>query len=104
MIHNWVNESKVVSPLTLVMVGQKQGVGKTTFIRNIMPQALADYYIESKLNHNDKDSVKLLTQALLLSDDEFGGKAHKEAEAFKELSDESRSNNEGSLWYAQRNV
>ena len=89
MIHNWVNESKVVSPLTLVMVGQKQGVGKTTFIRNIMPQALADYYIESKLNHNDKDSVKLLTQALLLSDDEFGGKAHKEAEAFKELSDKA---------------
>ena len=51
-VHNWIsplNETKV-SPLTFVLCGQKQGTGKTSFFRNLLPKELQDYLIEKKID------------------------------------------------------
>lgn len=87
-LHNWTAEynSKIVCPLTLVLSGQKQGTGKTSFLRNILPKELQQYFVESKLNGSD-NSITLICQNLMVSDDEFGGKAFKDVKEYKSLSD-----------------
>jgi hypothetical protein len=88
-VHNWiapVNELKV-SPLTLVLCGQKQGTGKTSFFRNLLPTDLQKYLIEHKIDAKDKDSVYNLVKGLLVLDDEFGGLATKDVKDFKKVAD-----------------
>ena len=89
MVHNWtssINE-KLVSPLTLVLTGQQHGTGKTSWLRNIMPNDLEKYVVETKINGQDKDSVYRLCSSLLIIDDEFGGKAFKDVKEYKAISD-----------------
>ena len=88
-IHNWTSNfnEKKVCPLTLVLNGQQHGTGKTSFLRNIMPEELEKYIIEAKINGQDKDSVYRLCSALLIIDDEFGGKAFKDVKEYKAISD-----------------
>lgn len=88
-LHNWTanfNE-KLVCPLTLVLTGQQHGTGKTSFLRNIMPADLQKYAVEAKINGSDKDSMYMLCNALLVLDDEFGGKAFKDVKEYKSISD-----------------
>jgi hypothetical protein len=88
-VHNWVqpmNETKV-SPLTLVLCGQKQGTGKTSFFRNLLPDELKKYLIEHKIDAKDKDSIYNLVKGLLVLDDEFGGLATKDVKDFKKVAD-----------------
>ncbi len=88
-VHNWISplsETKV-SPLTLVLCGQKQGTGKTSFFRNLLPEDLKDYLIEKKIDANDKDSMYNLAKGLICFDDEFGGLATKDVKDFKRVAD-----------------
>lgn len=88
-IHNWcshINETKV-SPLTFVLCGQKQGTGKTSFFRNLLPKDLQKYLIEHKIDSKDKDSIYNLVKGLLVLDDEFGGLATKDVKDFKKIAD-----------------
>lgn len=88
-VHNWMSplhETKV-SPLTIVLCGQKQGTGKTSFFRNILPTQLQDYLIEKKIDANDKDSMYNLAKGLICFDDEFGGLATKDVKDFKRVAD-----------------
>lgn len=88
-VHNWISplaETKV-SPLTLVLCGQKQGTGKTSFFRNLLPDELQDYLIEKKIDANDKDSMYNLAKGLVCFDDEFGGLATKDIKDFKRVAD-----------------
>jgi predicted P-loop ATPase len=88
-VHNWlapINEPKV-SPLTLVLCGQKQGTGKTSFFRNLLPPDLQKYLIEHKIDSKDKDSVYNLVKGLLVLDDEFGGLATRDVKDFKKIAD-----------------
>jgi predicted P-loop ATPase len=88
-VHNWISplsETKV-SPLTFVLCGQKQGTGKTSFFRNILPSELKDYLIEKKIDANDKDSMYNLAKGLICFDDEFGGLATKDVKDFKRVAD-----------------
>lgn len=73
------------SPLSLVLSGRKHGTGKTEFFRRLMPKELQQYYAESKLDAG-KDDFILMTQKLLILDDEYGGKSKKEMTLFKEIS------------------
>lgn len=90
-VHNWVaNENDpIVCPLTLVLSGDKQGIGKTSFIRNLMPNELKEYYAESRIDGSDKDSLILMSKKLIILDDEFGGKAFKDSKDYKALSDKN---------------
>jgi hypothetical protein len=88
-VHNWISplhETKV-SPLTLVLCGQKQGTGKTSFFRNLLPNDLKKYLIEHRIDAKDKDSIYNLVKGLLVLDDEFGGLATKDVKDFKKIAD-----------------
>lgn len=62
-----------------------QRAGKTKFFRSILPDELMSFYAESKLD-DGKDSEILMTQKLIILDDEFGGKSKQDAKRLKELS------------------
>lgn len=88
-VHNWlspIHETKV-SPLTLVLCGQKQGTGKTSFFRNLLPNDLRKYLIEHRIDAKDKDSIYNLVKGLIVLDDEFGGLATKDVKDFKKIAD-----------------
>ena len=72
------------SPLMLVLTGEKQNTGKTEWFRRLLPSELGKYYAESKLDEG-KDGEILMTQKLLVVDDEMGGKSKKESKRLKEL-------------------
>lgn len=91
-VHNWlspISETKV-SPLTLVLCGQKQGTGKTSFFRNILPKELHKYLIEHRIDAKDKDSIYNLVKGLIVLDDEFGGLATKDVKDFKKIADSNK--------------
>jgi predicted P-loop ATPase len=78
---------KEVCPLVLVLSGD-QGNGKSSFIRNVLPKELGDdYFLEERIDGNNKDSKIKMGQHLLLCDEEFGGMATKDVKAFKSLAD-----------------
>lgn len=72
------------SPLMLVLAGEKQGTGKTHWLRYLLPNELQDLYAESKMD-NQKDDAILMTQKWIIVDDEMGGKSKREAKRFKEI-------------------
>jgi len=74
----------VYSLLILVFVGE-QMTNKTNFFRFLLPDELQRYYGETKMDR-DKDDEILMSQKLILIDDEFAGKSKKEATKLKELS------------------
>ena len=72
------------SPLMLVLTGEKQGTGKTQFIRRLLPEELRQYHADSKLDL-DKDAEILMTKKLIILDDELAGKSKRENTRLKEL-------------------
>lgn len=68
---------KVHSPLLLCLLGV-QNSGKTEFFRRLLPPELQPYYAESKLD-KEKDDELLMTENLVIMDDELGGKSKKDA-------------------------
>lgn len=72
------------SPLMLVLTGEQQNTGKSEWFRRLLPIELMPYYAESKLDQGKDDEI-LMTQKLLIVDDEMGGKNKKEIARLKEL-------------------
>jgi predicted P-loop ATPase len=72
------------SPLTWILAGRKQNTGKTEYFRRLLPRELFKYYAESKLDAGKDDEI-LMTQKLLIVDDEFGGKSKREDKHMKSL-------------------
>lgn len=72
------------SPLMLVLTGNTQNTGKTEWWRRLLPAELMPYYAESKLDAGKDDEI-LMTQKLIIMDDEMGGKSKKESKRLKEL-------------------
>jgi predicted P-loop ATPase len=72
------------SPLMLVLSGAAQNTGKTEWWRRLLPRELRSYYAESKLDAGKDDDI-LMTQKLLIMDDEMGGKSKKDEKRLKEL-------------------
>jgi predicted P-loop ATPase len=71
------------SRLMPVLIGP-QHKGKTEFFRRLLPAPLRPYYAESKLDAGKDDEI-LMTQKILIMDDEMGGKSKKESKRLKEL-------------------
>lgn len=74
----------VHSPLMLVLSGNQHGTGKTEWFRRLLPKELLAYYAESKLDAG-KDDYILMTQKLLIMDDEYGGKSKREYKMLKDV-------------------
>lgn len=72
------------SPLMLCLAGEKQNTGKTEFFRRLLPDPLQKYYAESKLDAGKDDDI-LMTQKMLIMDDEMGGKSKTDERRLKEL-------------------
>lgn len=72
------------SPLLLVLSGHVHGTGKTQWFRRLLPEEFTSYYAESKLDRGKDDEI-LMTQKLLVVDDEYGGKSKKESKILKDL-------------------
>lgn len=79
------------SPLMLVLSGKEQNTGKTEWLRRLLPNELhdparpyPDYYAESKLDAGKDDEI-MMTQKLIIMDDEMGGKSKKDEKRLKEL-------------------
>jgi predicted P-loop ATPase len=80
----------VHSPLMFVLSGERQGRGKTEFFRRMFPPELKDeYYAESKLDAGKDDEI-LMTQKLVIMDDEMSGKNKKETMRLRELTSKER--------------
>jgi predicted P-loop ATPase len=73
-----------VNPLVLVFCGGKN-VGKTEWFRRLLPDELKPYMAESKLD-DGKDSEIMMTDKILIMDDEYGGKSKRDAKKLKEIS------------------
>ena len=71
-------------PLMLILAGDKQGTGKTEFFRRLLPKELQSYYAESKLDKG-KDDDLLMTQKLIIMDDEMSGKSKKDVAHLKSI-------------------
>lgn len=71
-------------PLMMVLSGNIQGTGKTEWWRRLLPAELRKYYAESKLDAGKDDEI-LMTQKLVIMDDEMGGKSKAETKRLKEL-------------------
>lgn len=74
---------KVHSPLLHALIGP-QHTGKTEFYRRLMPNELKKYYAESKLD-KEKDDEILMTENLVIMDDELGGKSKQDALKLKNI-------------------
>lgn len=72
------------SPLVFVLVGERQGTGKTEWFRRLFPKELKRYYAESKLDAGKDDDI-LMTQKLIIMDDEMAGKSKLQVQRLKEL-------------------
>lgn len=69
--------------IVMVLVGEKQSMGKSWFIRNLCPPDLAeDYYKETPLSH-DKDSHIALTENFIWNLEELDDLTKKEISALK---------------------
>lgn len=73
----------VHSPLMLIFCGG-QNSGKTEAFRRLLPAELRPYYAESKLDAGKDDEI-LMTQKLLIMDDEMGGKSKADSKKLKDL-------------------
>ena len=73
-----------ITPLVFVLAGT-QNSGKTEFFRRLLPKPLKSYYDESRLDMGNKDDLILMSQKLIIMDDEFGGKSKKDYIKLKEL-------------------
>lgn len=72
------------SPLVLVFSGNKQGTGKTYWMRYLLPKNLRYLFGESDMD-NGKDDEILMTKKLIILDDEYGGKSKREEKKLKKI-------------------
>ena len=72
------------SPLMLILVSEEQGTGKTEFFRRLLPSKLSKYYAESKLDRGKDDEI-LMTQRIIIMDDEMSGKSKSESARMKNM-------------------
>jgi predicted P-loop ATPase len=70
---------------TVLILSGKQGIGKTTWFKNILPAELKSYFAETSINPSNKDSTILLTEKILVNMDELTSFDKKNTEKFKEL-------------------
>lgn len=83
----------VHSPLLHCLLGPPE-TGKTEFYRRLLPVELKPYYAESKLDKGKDDEI-LMTQYLVIMDDELGGKSKSEANKIKNITS-------AEAWYLRR--
>lgn len=79
-----------VPELSLVLIANNGFEGKTGFFRNLLPEKIQyQYYGENDLT-NGKDSELMMTQYLIINDDEWNGLARKDINLYKNYSSKDK--------------
>lgn len=60
------------NPYMLILVGEQQGTGKTTFFRKLLPERFKPYYADASLS-GSKDDMISTTEKMLILVDEMAG-------------------------------
>ncbi len=68
----------------LIFTG-KQGIGKTSWMMNLLPEELKEYGYSGNINPANKDSTILISEKMLINMDELSSYSKNKVEAFKEL-------------------
>ena len=77
-------DTSVVNQTVLVFCGS-QGIGKTTWVLNLIPNKLKDYVFSGYLQPHNKDSTLLLSECALINLDELEGLNKGEIDSLKEM-------------------
>lgn len=77
-------DDKVINHTMLVFTGA-QGLGKTTWLNNLVPKELGSYHFTGAINPNNKDSQIQLAENMLINIDELQGLRANDIEALKAL-------------------
>lgn len=72
------------SPLMLVLADGAQGIGKSEFFKRMLPKELSEYFAGSDLDKGKDDEI-LMTQKLIVFDDEMAGKSKQDIRLLKKL-------------------
>lgn len=68
----------------LIITG-KQGCGKTTWLKNLVPESFKDYVYNGSINPNNKDTKIAMSEYLILNMDEMSTYTKVQIESFKEM-------------------
>lgn len=74
---------KAVNQHVLMLYSSGQGIGKSTWVRRLLPPELEEYQRTGMVNSNNKDHSMLLTTHLLVNLDEFDGVKRSEVADLK---------------------
>jgi len=77
---------------TVVILDGRQSIGKTTFVRSILPPAIREYYCEDRINTENKDDMIKVYQSLLINTEEIEGMNGRELNQYKALITRSSMN------------
>ncbi len=77
-------DDKTINHTVIVFTG-KQGVGKTTWVENLIPKELKDHLFSGTINPNNKDTLIHLSECILINLDELENLNKSEIGALKEL-------------------
>jgi predicted P-loop ATPase len=70
---------------TVIVFSGKQGVGKTTWMENLVPKELKQYLFSGTINPNNKDTLIHLSECMLINLDELENLNRTEIGSLKEL-------------------
>lgn len=70
---------------TVIVFSGRQGVGKTTWMLNLVPQQLKEYCYSGTINPNNKDTLIHLAECLLINLDELENLNRSEIGTLKEI-------------------
>jgi predicted P-loop ATPase len=77
-------DERTINHTMLVLTG-KQGIGKTTWILNLVPDELKDYAYSGTINPDNKDAIIYLSECMLINLDELENLNKHQLGSIKEL-------------------
>lgn len=75
---------------TMIIFSGGQGIGKSTFIRNLLPEELRDYLYSGMIYPNSKDTQIFMSECLIIDLDELSSLTRKQNNDIKELITKSK--------------
>ena len=79
-----VLHDKIINHTVIVFSG-RQGLGKTTWVENLIPKQLREYLFSGTINPNNKDTLIQLSECMLINLDELENLNRSEIGSLKEI-------------------
>ncbi|WP_445453157.1 VapE domain-containing protein [Flavobacterium sp. 25HG05S-40] len=78
-----INE-EITNQAVLIFTGE-QGLGKTTWLKRIVPEQLKQFFFSGIISPTNKDTTLLMAEKFIINMDEMASLNKKQIEAFKEM-------------------